>query len=69
MKDNVSLGELSTHTGTLPNIINKIIIIILGAITCLEFFEDSHLISGSEVSYFIQLRLEIIFIFNIFDLG
>mmetsp|Transcript_3720 Transcript_3720/g.3679 ORF Transcript_3720/g.3679 Transcript_3720/m.3679 type:complete len:418 (+) Transcript_3720:15-1268(+) len=33
MKDNVSLGELSTHTG---------------GITCLEFFEDSYLISGSD---------------------
>lgn len=35
MRDNTTLGELTAHTG---------------AITCLEFFGDTHLLSGSEVS-------------------
>lgn len=35
MLENSTLGELSTHTG---------------AVTCLDFFEDSHLLSGSDVS-------------------
>ena len=35
MVENSTLGELSTHTG---------------AVTCLQFFEDSYLLSGSDVS-------------------
>jgi WD40 repeat protein len=50
MFENKTLGELSTHTGDTsfksspPIAINTNI----GAITALEFFEDSYLISGSE---------------------
>lgn len=35
MFENSTLGELSAHTG---------------AVTCLDFFEDSYLLSGSDVS-------------------
>lgn len=35
MREGITLGELSTHTG---------------AISCLDFFDDSYLLSGSEVS-------------------
>jgi WD40 repeat protein len=35
MLENSTLGELSAHTG---------------AVTCLDFFEDSYLLSGSDVS-------------------
>ena len=41
--ENKSMGELSMHTG---------------AITCLQFFEDSYLLSGSEVTHILVALLK-----------
>jgi WD40 repeat protein len=51
MLENSTLGELSTHTG---------------AVTCLDFFEDSHLLSGSDVSSHWQISQTNKYIFLLF---
>lgn len=53
--ENKTLGELSTHTGWVFYRTKKWqFFSSLGAITALEFFEDSYLISGSDVSLVIS---------------